>query len=56
MTARGTSGPSWKPLLTHWVGAGRPSVDRYGLSVDTDGAHTLWLDEPANEVGSLQTP
>ncbi|MFE4611611.1 methyltransferase domain-containing protein [Streptomyces niveus] len=45
-----------EPLLTHWVSAGRPSVDRYGLSVDTDGAHILWLDEPANEVGSLQTP
>ena len=44
-----------EPLLTHWVSAGHPSVDRYGLTVDKDGAHTLWLDEPANEVGALRT-
>lgn len=45
-----------EPLLTHWANAGRPSVDRYGLTVDEGGAHTLWLDEPANEVGALQAP
>ncbi|MFE4367843.1 methyltransferase domain-containing protein [Streptomyces sp. NPDC056835] len=43
-----------EPLLTHWANAGRPSVDRYGLTVDEAGAHALWLDEPANEVGALQ--
>lgn len=43
-----------EPLLTHWVNAGHPSVDRYGLTVDEDGAHALWLDEPANEVGALR--
>ncbi|WP_405793933.1 methyltransferase domain-containing protein [Streptomyces sp. NBC_01506] len=45
-----------EPLLTHWVNAGRPSVDRYGLTVGEDGAHTLWLDEPANRAGVLQAP
>ncbi|MFJ7997635.1 methyltransferase domain-containing protein [Streptomyces sp. NPDC096310] len=43
-----------EPLLTHWVSAGRPSIDRYGLTVDAVGAHTLWLDGPTNKVGALQ--
>jgi methyltransferase of ATP-grasp peptide maturase system len=35
-----------EPLLTHWRDAGRPDHERYGLTVGSDGAHTLWLDEP----------
>jgi hypothetical protein len=34
-------------ILRAWVAAGRPAIERYGLSVDTAGAHTLWLDDPA---------
>lgn len=45
-----------EPLLTHWVSAGRPSLDRYGLTVAEDGAHTLWLDDSTNKVGTLQSP
>lgn len=33
-------------LLTDWVTHGRPGLDRYGLTIDTTGAHTLWLDAP----------
>ncbi|MGW6600643.1 methyltransferase domain-containing protein [Streptomyces sp. NPDC055036] len=43
-----------EPLLSHWVNVGRPGVDRYGLTVDEDGMHTLWLDEPENEVLTLR--
>ncbi|MEV6419080.1 methyltransferase domain-containing protein [Streptomyces sp. NPDC051662] len=42
-----------EPLLTHWVNAGRPGIDRYGLTVWSDGTHTLWLDDPANTAGML---
>ncbi|GAA1139444.1 MULTISPECIES: methyltransferase domain-containing protein [Streptomyces violaceusniger group] len=35
-----------EPLLTQWRDAGRPGHERYGLTVASDGAHTLWLDEP----------
>lgn len=33
-----------------WIAAGRPGVERYGLTVLPDGRHTVWLDEPGNEV------
>lgn len=35
-----------EPLLTQWRDAGRPGHERYGLTVDPEGVHTLWLDEP----------
>lgn len=35
-----------EPLLAHWRDAGRPGPERYGLTVTTDGAHTLWLGHP----------
>ncbi|QHY96288.1 Protein-L-isoaspartate O-methyltransferase [Streptomyces sp. S4.7] len=28
---------------TRWESLGRPSVDQYGLTVDTAGAHTVWV-------------
>lgn len=27
-----------------WIDAGRPTPDRYGLTVTPDGTHTIWLD------------
>lgn len=33
-------------FLGYWEQAGRPAVERYGLTVASDGAHTLWLDAP----------
>lgn len=41
------------PLLTHWVLNGRPKPERYGLTVDRDGSHTLWLDSPSGEAFAL---
>jgi hypothetical protein len=29
-----------------WGQAGRPARDRYGLTIDPDGQHHLWLDAP----------
>lgn len=37
----------WEPLLTDWAAARWPALGRFGLSVDTTGGHTLWLDDPA---------
>ncbi|MEU4210235.1 methyltransferase domain-containing protein [Streptomyces sp. NPDC026206] len=34
-----------------WAGNGRPGVERFGLTVTTDG-HTAWLDDPGNIVTS----
>ncbi|MFJ4919841.1 methyltransferase domain-containing protein [Streptomyces sp. NPDC088725] len=42
-----------EPLLNDWVSAGRPNVARYGLTVEADGAHTLWLDTPGNRSWPL---
>ncbi|MGW4237382.1 methyltransferase domain-containing protein [Streptomyces sp. NPDC004749] len=42
------------PLLSHWGEAGHPGTDRYGLTIEADGTHTLWLDEPAHEVSALR--
>ncbi|WP_344561429.1 hypothetical protein [Streptomyces axinellae] len=33
-------------LLDCWEQAGRPPVERYGLTVGADGTHALWLDSP----------
>jgi protein-L-isoaspartate O-methyltransferase len=30
-------------VVDSWHAVDRPGIDRYGLTVDTDGAHTLWL-------------
>lgn len=38
-------------LLRDWDRAGRPGVERYGLTVQ--GAHTLWLDDPAGPSWEL---
>ncbi|MBO3674784.1 methyltransferase domain-containing protein [Streptomyces sp. NEAU-YJ-81] len=35
-----------EPLLTQWRDAGWPGHERYGLTVSSGGAHSLWLDEP----------
>ncbi|MFI1254672.1 protein-L-isoaspartate O-methyltransferase [Streptomyces netropsis] len=32
-----------EPLLTHWALSGRPAPEQYGLTVDANGLHTLWL-------------
>lgn len=32
-----------------WVDAGKPTPDRYGLTVTPDGIHTVWLDAPDAE-------
>ncbi|MDQ3404176.1 MAG: methyltransferase domain-containing protein [Actinomycetota bacterium] len=31
-----------------WTSAGRPSWDRLGLTVTSDGVHQVWLDDPAS--------
>jgi protein-L-isoaspartate(D-aspartate) O-methyltransferase len=33
-----------------WDGAGRPGVDRFGLTVRADGTQVAWLDEPGQRV------
>jgi protein-L-isoaspartate O-methyltransferase len=32
-----------------WQDAGRPTPDRYGLTVAPDGTHTVWIDTPDDE-------
>ncbi|MFF5126627.1 methyltransferase domain-containing protein [Streptomyces syringium] len=44
-----------EPLLTHWALNGRPAPERYGLTVDTEGLHTLWLDSPSDSSFPLDT-
>jgi protein-L-isoaspartate(D-aspartate) O-methyltransferase len=34
-----------------WLDAGKPSTDRFGLTVDLLGRQTIWLDSPDNLVG-----
>ncbi len=41
------------PHLHTWVEAGRPGIDRYGLTVTAEGGHTLWLDDPTGHAWPL---
>ncbi|GAA1973596.1 methyltransferase domain-containing protein [Amycolatopsis minnesotensis] len=34
---------------TWWCDAGKPTPDRYGLTVTPDGTHEVWIDAPRNE-------
>lgn len=36
-----------------WNAAGQPDLDRYGVTVEADGTHRIWLDEPGNEVAVM---
>lgn len=36
-----------------WQQLGEPTRDRFGLTVDTGGRHTLWLDDPRNALALL---
>jgi hypothetical protein len=40
-------------LAIQWDQHGRPTPDRYGLSVTAEGQHTLWLDDPSTPVTTL---
>jgi protein-L-isoaspartate O-methyltransferase len=57
----GESGPRrlWTeltPVLDSWLAAGKPGIDRYGLTVNaSDGQHLLWLDHPGHQVSALVT-
>ena len=31
-----------------WEGKGRPAAERYGITVEPDGTHKIWLDDPAS--------
>ena len=47
--------PLWSLLENagvKWLDEGRPTMDRYGLTVTPD-ANTVWLDDPTNPVGQL---
>jgi protein-L-isoaspartate(D-aspartate) O-methyltransferase len=35
-----------------WLQLGRPDRDRFGLSIDPDGRHTIWLDSPTNPISA----
>ncbi|MCI0690339.1 MAG: hypothetical protein L0Y54_24335, partial [Sporichthyaceae bacterium] len=35
-----------------WAGAGRPGVGRFGLTVEPDGRHVVWLDQPGRVVAA----
>jgi hypothetical protein len=32
-----------------WVRLGRPTTERYGLTVRPDGTQLVWLDDPESE-------
>jgi protein-L-isoaspartate O-methyltransferase len=38
------------PVLTAWQNAGRPGIERFGLTVTADGRHLLWLDHPDHPI------
>ena len=38
-----------------WEALGRPSWERFGLTVTATGAHPLWLDDPRDPAGQLPT-
>lgn len=40
-------------LVTSWNEHGRPNLNRYGLTVQPDRTHVLWLDEPDTAVAVL---
>lgn len=42
-----------EPILDNWHAAGRPTTDRYGLTVWADGTHVLWSDKPEIPVSYL---
>ncbi|MFD7665040.1 protein-L-isoaspartate(D-aspartate) O-methyltransferase [Streptomyces sp. NPDC059788] len=44
----------WREVVTAytwWRVHGRPDLPRFGVSVERDGTHRTWLDEPGHEVG-----
>ena len=43
-------------MVTSWAEAGRPDLTRYGLTVRSDGAHDLWLDDPEAITTRLPDP
>ena len=40
-------------IAASWDGQGRPNLTRYGLTVQNDGTHLLWLDDPATSTIAL---
>lgn len=44
-----TSSSSQPTVMAIMLEAGRPTPDHYGLTVTTDGQHTLWLDQPGEQ-------
>jgi protein-L-isoaspartate O-methyltransferase len=40
-------------VWAHWLDAGRPGMDEFGLTVEADGTHKLWMGEPGNVVTVL---
>lgn len=40
-------------VWAHWQDAGRPEMDEFGLTVEADGTHRLWMGEPGNVVTVL---
>jgi hypothetical protein len=36
-------------LYDQWCGLGAPNRQRFGLTVERDGGHMLWLDDPDSE-------
>ncbi|MGW1676050.1 methyltransferase domain-containing protein [Saccharopolyspora sp. NPDC002376] len=41
------------PVLDSWHAAGRPGLERYGLTVTGSDQHTLWLDHPDQKITVL---
>lgn len=53
VVAEGGDTPIWEPVeQAHrvWDAAGRPGWDRLGLTVEPNGRHTVWLDDPSHPV------
>lgn len=40
-------------LHTEWNEHGRPEITRYGLTIQPDGTHLLWLDDPDHKLRVL---
>lgn len=52
VVTEGGSASLWEPIeraYRLWIDTHRPDWERLGLTVDTDGRNTVWIDEPGGE-------
>ncbi|WP_139219505.1 hypothetical protein [Actinopolyspora alba] len=46
--------PVLTELVENWCEQGKPPSNRSGLTVEPDGTHTVWLDNPQRPIRTLE--